>query len=219
VHALRESSALCAEAPVSELLAFGTLGFRHITDPRGADHILFLLALAAIYRFKDWRECVWVVTAFTVGHSITLALAVTGALVLPSAIVEFLIPVTIVATALENLIVRDRSTAVWGRRYRPIFAGVFGLVHGAGFANYLRSLFVDRIAIPLFGFNLGLEAGQLIVIALAFISFVAVDRVLLLVVAASRRAGVDRPVRLRTMAVSLGVMSVAARWMLERYPW
>lgn len=204
---------------MSELLAFGTLGFRHITDPRGADHILFLLALAAIYRFKDWRECVWVVTAFTVGHSITLALAVTGALVLPSAIVEFLIPVTIVATALENLIVRDRSTAVWGRRYRPIFAGVFGLVHGAGFANYLRSLFVDRIAIPLFGFNLGLEAGQLIVIALAFISFVAVDRVLLLVVAASRRAGVDRPVRLRTMAVSLGVMSVAARWMLERYPW
>lgn len=204
---------------MSELLAFGTLGFRHITDPRGADHILFLLALAAIYRFKDWRECVWVVTAFTVGHSITLALAVSGALVLPSSIVEFLIPVTIVATALENLIVRDRSTAVWGRRYRPIFAGVFGLVHGAGFANYLRSLFVDRIAIPLFGFNLGLEAGQLIVIALAFISFVAVDRVLSLVVAASRRTEVDRPVRLRTMAVSLAVMSVAARWMLERYPW
>lgn len=204
---------------MSELLAFGMLGFRHITDPRGADHILFLLALAAIYRFKDWRECVWVVTAFTVGHSITLALAVTGALVLPSAIVEFLIPVTIAATALENLIVRDRSTAIWGRRYRPIFAGVFGLVHGAGFANYLRSLFVDRIAIPLFGFNLGLEAGQLIVISLAFTSFLVVDRVLSLAVAASRRAEVDRPVRLRTMAVSLAVMSVAARWMLERYPW
>lgn len=204
---------------MSELLAFGMLGFRHITDPRGADHILFLLALAAIYRFKDWRECVWVVTAFTVGHSITLALAVTGALVLPSAIVEFLIPVTIAATALENLIVRDRSTAIWGRRYRPIFAGVFGLVHGAGFANYLRSLFVDRIAIPLFGFNLGLEAGQLIVISLAFTSFLVVDRVLSVAVAASRRAEVDRPVRLRTMAVSLAVMSVAARWMLERYPW
>ena len=90
---------------------------------------------------------------------------------LPSRIVEFLIPVTIVATALENLIVRDRSTAIWGRRYRPVFAGVFGLVHGAGFANYLRSLFVDRIAVPLLGFNVGLEVGQLIVIALAFISF------------------------------------------------
>lgn len=204
---------------MSELLAFGTLGFRHITDPRGADHILFLLALAAIYRFRDWRECVWVVTAFTIGHSVTLALAVTGALVLPSAIVEFLIPVTIVATALENLIVRDRSTAILGRRYRPVFAGVFGLVHGAGFANYLRSLFVDRIAIPLFGFNLGLEAGQLIVIALAFMTFAAADRAIMAIGAASRRPDDRRAVRLRTLAVSVGVMSVAARWMLERYPW
>ena len=204
---------------MSELIAFATLGFRHITDPRGADHILFLLALAAIYRFKDWRECVRVVTAFTVGHSVTLALAVTGALVLPSRVIEFLIPVTIVVTALENLIVRDRSAALWGRRYRPVFAGVFGLVHGAGFANYLRSLFVDRIAVPLFGFNLGLEVGQLIVIALAFITFVAIDRAIAAVVTASRRRDLDRPLRIRTLAVSAVVMSVAARWMLERYPW
>jgi hypothetical protein len=204
---------------VSELLAFGTLGFRHITDPRGADHILFLLALAAIYRFRDWRECVWVVTAFTAGHSITLALAVGGALVLPSALIEFLIPVTIVVTALENLIVRDRSAAVWGRRYRPLFAGVFGLVHGAGFANYLRSLFVDRIAVPLLGFNLGLEAGQLIVIALAFVSFAALDRLISAAAASSRRYEPERAMRLRTLAVSTLVMSVAARWMLERYPW
>jgi hypothetical protein len=200
---------------MSELLAFSTLGFQHITDPRGADHIFFLLALAAIYRFRDWRECVWVVTAFTVGHSITLALAVTGTLDLPSALIEFLIPVTIVATALENLIVRDRSAALWGRKYRPVFAGVFGLVHGAGFANYLRSLFVDRIAVPLLGFNLGLEAGQLIVIALAFITFAVLDRA----IRAARAVSDDRAVRLRTLAVSVGVMSVAARWMLERYPW
>ena len=204
---------------MSELLAFGTLGFRHITDPRGADHILFLLALAAIYRFRDWRECTWVVTAFTVGHSVTLALAVTGALVLPSGVIEFLIPVTIVATAIENLIVRDRSAALWGRRYRPVFAGVFGLVHGAGFANYLRSLFVDRLAIPLFGFNLGLEAGQLIVIALAFLSFAALDRAIAVMVAAPRRQHGVGALRIRTLAVSVLVMSVAARWMLERYPW
>ena len=200
---------------MSELFAFGTLGFQHITDPRGADHIFFLLALAAIYRFRDWRECVWVVTAFTVGHSITLALAVTGVLNLPSALIEFLIPVTIVATALENLIVRDRSAALWGGKYRPVFAGVFGLVHGAGFANYLRSLFVDRLAVPLLGFNLGLEAGQLIVIALAFVTFLAVDRA----IRAARSISDDRAVRLRTLAVSVVVMSVAARWMLERFPW
>jgi HupE / UreJ protein len=204
---------------LSELLAFAMLGFRHITDPRGADHILFLLALAAIYRFRDWRECVWVVTAFTVGHSITLALAVSGALVLPSALVEFLIPVTIVVTAVENLIVRDRSAAIWGRRYRPVFAGVFGLVHGAGFANYLRSLFVDRIAIPLLGFNVGLEAGQLIVIALAFVSFAALDRLISMAASAARRGDPERVVRLRTLAVSTLVMSVAASWMLERFPW
>ncbi|HUQ80264.1 MAG TPA: HupE/UreJ family protein [Gemmatimonadaceae bacterium] len=204
---------------MSELVAFATLGFQHITDPRGADHILFLLALAAIYRFRDWRECVWVVTAFTIGHSITLALAVTGLLNLPTAVIEFLIPVTIVATALENLIVRDRTTALWGRRYRPVFAGVFGLVHGAGFANYLRSLFVDRIAVPLLGFNLGLEAGQLIVIALAFMTFAVLDRMIARVVAFTPRTEPERAVRVRTLAVSVLVMSVAARWMLERFPW
>ena len=73
-------------------------------------------------------------------HSVTLALAVTGALNLPTALIEFLIPVTILATALENLIVRDRSTAIWGCVGTAVFAGLFGLVHGAGFANYLRSL-------------------------------------------------------------------------------
>ena len=202
-----------------ELIAFATLGFRHITDPRGADHIVFLFALAAIYRFRDWRKCVWVVTAFTVGHSVTLALAVTGALNLPSAFIEFLIPVTILATALENLIVRDRSTAIWGRRYRPVFAGLFGLVHGAGFANYLRSLFVDHLAAPLLGFNLGLEVGQLIVIALAFIAFAALDRIIAGVGWAPRYEDPERAVRLRTLAVSTLVMSVAARWMLERSPW
>ena len=204
---------------MSELIAFGMLGFQHITDPRGADHIVFLLALAAIYRFRDWRECVWVVTAFTVGHSVTLALAVTGALNLPAALIEFLIPITILVTALENLLVRDRSAAVWGRRYRPVFAGVFGLVHGAGFANYLRSLFVDRITTPLLGFNLGLEVGQLIVIAVAFVAFAAVDRMIGLAVRATPRSDTERAVRLRTLAVSTVVMSVAARWMLERVPW
>ena len=204
---------------MSELLAFASLGFRHITDPRGADHILFLLALAAIYRFRDWRECVWVITAFTAGHSITLALAVTGALVLPSALVEFLIPITIVVTAIENLIVRDRTVAVWGRRYRPLFAGVFGLVHGAGFANYLRSLFVDRLAVPLFGFNVGLEIGQLLVIASAFVAFAVLDRAIGMSVSLVRAIAPDRTVRIRTLSVSVVVLTVAARWAVERLPW
>ena len=99
-----------------------------------------------------------------------MALAVTGAVTLPTDLIEFLIPVTIVATGIENLLVRDRATAPLGGRYRPIFAGVFGLVHGAGFANYLHSLFTGSIAVPLFGFNLGIELGQLVILAVAAVA-------------------------------------------------
>jgi hypothetical protein len=201
---------------MSELLTFGRLGFGHITDPEALDHILFLLALAAIYRPKDWRASLWVVTAFTVGHSITLALAVTHAVTLPTAWIEFLIPVTIVATGIENLAVRDRLLAPWGGRYRPVFAGVFGLVHGAGFANYLSSLFVDHIAVPLLGFNLGIELGQLVVLALAGVALAVLDRLIALV---PLRATAPPPLRLRVITVSSLVALVATRWAIQRAPW
>ena len=201
---------------MSEFLTYLELGFRHITDVNGADHILFLLALAAIYRARDWRDAVWVVTAFTVGHSITLALAVTGVVMMPMPVIEFLIPVTIVATGIENLAVRDRRRAKWGGRYRALFAGLFGLVHGAGFANYLRALFVEDVAIPLFGFNVGIELGQLLVLTLAGALFVAVDQA---IGALRRRDSLPTPVRLRTIAVSALVVLVATRWAVERAPW
>jgi len=200
---------------VSELAAFVSLGFRHILDPNGADHMVFLLALAAIYRPSDWRQAVWVVTAFTVGHSITLALAVTDTLLLPTAWIEFLIPVTIVATGLENLLIRDRVRSARRWRSRPLFSGVFGLVHGAGFANYLRSLFADRVAVPLFGFNLGIELGQVLVLLVATVILVAVDH------AVKRLSWTTRlsPVRLRVLGVSVVVILVASRWAVERVPW
>ncbi len=199
---------------MSELAVFVALGFRHITDLAAMDHVLFLCALAAIYQLRDWRRSVWVITAFTVGHSVTLALAVTGALALPTRLIEFLIPVTIVATCVANLVVRDGARAPWGVRYRAVFAAVFGLVHGAGFANYLRSLFVAPIAVPLFGFNLGIELGQLVVLALAALALVLVDR---LIGGLLPRAG--GPLRLRVVAVSAVVAVVAARWAVERSPW
>src|SRR4029079_16904272 len=113
---------------MSEFLAFLQIGYHHIVARDAADHILFLLALAAIYRGGTWRSALWVVTAFTVGHSLTLALAVTNLLVLPSRLVEFLIPVTIVLTGIENLVLRERAALGRAARHRPIFAGVFGLV-------------------------------------------------------------------------------------------
>ncbi len=160
---------------MNEFLTFLHLGFRHIVDIEAMDHILFLVALAAIYRFRDIKKVLWVITAFTVGHSITLALAVTGILTLPSPIIEFLIPVTIVATGIENLIVSRREATAWASGYRPIFAGVFGLLHGAGFANYLKALFVEHLAVPLFGFNVGIELGQMTVLAIIAVVFVALD--------------------------------------------
>ena len=201
---------------MSELLTFAQLGVRHILDVEAFDHILFLVALAAIYRLRDARDVLWVVTAFTVGHSITLALAVSGVLTLPSSLIEFLIPVTIVVTGVENILVSDRTRAPWGGRYRPLFAGVFGLVHGAGFANYLKALFVDRIAVPLLGFNLGIEAGQLVVLALAAILLLAVDTV----IARVRATSTQWPVlRVRTVTVSLVVVAVGSLWAAQRSPW
>jgi hypothetical protein len=187
------------------MLAFCQLGFHHIADPAALDHVLFLLALAAIYRGRDWRSAAWVVTAFTMGHSVTLALAVTGTLHLPTPVIEFLIPVTIVATGLENLVIRDRASAPWRRRYRPVFAGVFGLVHGAGFANYLRDFFTGSIAVPLLGFNLGIELGQLLILAAAGVALAAADLV------------VEH--RVRVVAVSATVVIVAASMAAERAPW
>jgi hypothetical protein len=201
---------------MSELFAFVRLGFHHITDPEALDHVLFLLALAAIYRGRDWRDSLWVISAFTVGHSITLALAVTGALRLPTALIEFLIPVTIVVTGIENIAVRRRDRAPLRGRYRPVFAGVFGLIHGAGFANYLTSLFTGSIAVPLFGFNVGIELGQLVVLAVAGVVLAALDRLL----GWARGAdGLLAAFRLRVVAVSAAVVLVAARMAAMRAPW
>jgi hypothetical protein len=183
---------------VSDIAPFVALGFHHITDLAALDHLLFLVVLAAIYRGRDWRDAIWVVSAFTVGHSITLALAVTGALSLPTTVIEFLIPLTIVATGIENMVGRMG-------RYRPLLAGVFGLVHGAGFANYLRNLFDGSILGPLLGFNLGIEAGQILVLAAAGIVLAGLDLVL--------------SQRLRTVAVSAAVVLVASRMAVERVPW
>jgi hypothetical protein len=201
---------------MSELASFVQLGFRHITNLDAMDHILFLLALAAIYRPRDWRTALWVVTAFTVGHSITLGLAVTGQVRLPTPLIEFLIPVTIVLTCVENILVRDRQRAPFRGRYRPMFAAVFGLVHGAGFANYLRDIFVNRVALPLFGFNVGIELGQVVVLSLAGLVLLAADRTIRSIRAWQLE---ESALRVRVLAVSVVVLAVASRWAIERSPW
>ncbi len=196
---------------MSELWVFLQIGFRHIVALDAADHILFLLALAAIYRSRTWRSALWVITAFSVGHTITLGLAVANLLPVPANVIEFLIPVTIVLTGIENLALRERVAAGRGARHRPVFAGVFGLVHGAGFAGYLKSLFVTQIAMPLFAFNLGIELGQIVLLAAAVALFWALDRALAI-------RGAANAFQLRLVGVSALVTIVATGWAWTRWP-
>ena len=150
------------------------LGFQHISDLAGYDHILFLLALCAVYSMDQWRRLFILVTAFTVGHSITLALSSFGWVVIPSHIIEFLIPVTILITAIRNVAVppSDQLTDDQGNMTgHYLVALCFGFIHGMGFSNYFRALMMDSssITIPLLGFNLGIEIGQLLVVSIIVI--------------------------------------------------
>jgi hypothetical protein len=145
------------------------LGLEHITDVNGYDHILFLIALCAAYRFSDWKSILILVTAFTAGHSLTLALAVLHIIPVNGKWVEFLIPLTILLTAVKNISQsfrkgeREASTVL-----TYLLALGFGLIHGMGFSNFLRSLLGEELLLPLFAFNLGLEMGQLMIVAVIF---------------------------------------------------
>ena len=170
-----------------DALLYGELGLRHILDPSGLDHVLFLAALCAVYALDDWRRVLWLATAFTVGHSVTLALAVLGAFRLPEVAVEVLIPATILAAGAVNLraVWRGPAEAEESGRPWPLYALTvgFGLVHGLGFSGYLRALLGGRgaVALPLLAFNVGLEVvGQVVVVAATLALGTALVRVALL---------------------------------------
>lgn len=162
---------------------FLTLGFEHISDIKAYDHILFLVALCAIYRLAEWRKVLLLVTAFTIGHSITLALAALDMISFSTKIVEFLIPVTILITSLFNVIKpatskEDATVFNKGINLNYLFALFFGTIHGMGFSNFLRSLIMpgeeDTLISQLFAFNIGVELGQImivgIILAMAFLA-------------------------------------------------
>lgn len=142
------------------------LGWHHILDWNGYDHILFVMALCGIYTAKDWKKVLVIVTAFTIGHSITLALSVFNLVHINTALIEFLIPLTIMITAFSNII-RKRAAS---KNIKPayVLALCFGLIHGMGFSNYLKSLLgkSSSIVVELLAFNLGLEAGQVVIVAI-----------------------------------------------------
>jgi uncharacterized BrkB/YihY/UPF0761 family membrane protein len=150
-------------------------GFYHIADWKGYDHILFVMALCLPFLFKDWKRVLLLITAFTIGHSVTLALSVFEKIIISSKWIEFLIPLTIVVTSLENL--WGHSQTKLHNRWRYATALSFGLIHGLGFSNYLKSMLgqSESIVTPLLAFNIGLEVGQLlIVIVVLLFSFLFV---------------------------------------------
>jgi hypothetical protein len=167
---------------MSEFQAYLQLGFNHITDSNGYDHILFIMALCTVYTLIDWKKVIVLVTAFTVGHSITLALATMGYVTVKPDWIELLIPVTIVITACLNFFYKIPKSSFSQKEQtsslRYPLALFFGLVHGLGFSNYLRALLGKEAEIfnPLLGFNIGLELGQLIIVLIILsVAFVLIE--------------------------------------------
>jgi hypothetical protein len=162
---------------MNEMLIYLHLGYKHIIDINGSDHILFILALMIRYSWNEWQKILILVTAFTIGHSFTLALSTLNWISFPVAFIELLIPITILITALANLKLTSSATP---SKYPIIYylALFFGFIHGLGFSNYLKMLLGKEESIlgPLFAFNLGLELGQLLIVGLLLIiSFIFVN--------------------------------------------
>ncbi|MCX6193975.1 MAG: HupE/UreJ family protein [Cytophagales bacterium] len=155
---------------MSNFSVYFLLGLEHILNWAALDHLLFILSLACIYVYSDYKKVLWLITAFTIGHSITLALATLHIIEVNNTWVEFLIPCTILLSAIYNLTKTKK-------RYKYGVVAFFGLIHGLGFSNYLQSLLGAESSLftPLLGFNLGLELGQICVVAIvllaSFISF------------------------------------------------
>jgi hypothetical protein len=162
---------------MEELGIYLQIGFKHIMSWNAWDHILFVLVLTLRYQWVDWKKLVVLITSFTIGHSITLALSTLNWIEIPSNVIELLIPVTILLTAISNFWVKSFD---FKTKYPLIYflALFFGLIHGLGFSNYLNSMLGKEESIfgPLLSFNLGLELGQLLIVSqILIISFIFVS--------------------------------------------
>lgn len=150
--------------------AYLQLGFDHILDPNGYDHILFVTTLTAIYTFFDWKKILILVTAFTLGHSLTLALAAMDIVQFDPDLIETLIPITIIITGLyqlfRTLFAKNKSQVMM---ISYLLTSFFGLIHGLGFSNYFKAILgkEESIVQPLLAFNIGVELGQLIIVAIS----------------------------------------------------
>ncbi|AIL44327.1 HupE/UreJ family protein [Elizabethkingia anophelis] len=191
---------------MNDFMFYLRMGWDHIVSKDALDHQLFILVLIAVYTIQDFKKVLILVTAFTIGHSLTLALSVFDILRVPSAWVEFLIPCTIAITALINIFGKNNVQKQMKLNYS--LALFFGLIHGMGFANSIRITLAKEqsIATGLLGFNIGLELGQIVVV-------LAVLIILFLLTSIFK---MDR--KNWIMFVSSGVFALSLQMALERVP-
>lgn len=193
---------------MSQFGLYFNLGIQHILDFQGFDHLLFVIALCVVFTWREWKKVIILVTSFTIGHSVTLSLAALNVIRINSEIIEFLIPLTILITALSNIFKKSNSFSSSKVQLNYFYAAFFGLVHGLGFSNYLRTLLggSSEIVTQLLAFNLGIEAGQILIVA-----------VFLLITGLAAGAGVNR--REWNLTLSSGIAGMAFMLVLDNIYW
>jgi hypothetical protein len=144
------------------------LGIQHIADFRSYDHILFITCLCAVYLFKQWKQILVLITAFTIGHTTSLVLSTFKIITIPINLVEFLIPFTVFIAAFWNLFLKQDGVNIRTHWVKYTTSIIFGLIHGMGFSNYLQTLLGNEksIFMPLLSFNLGIEIGQIFIVSI-----------------------------------------------------
>ena len=191
---------------MQDFIFYLKLGWEHIISLDALDHQLFVLVLVAVYSFSDWKKILVMVTAFTIGHSITLALSTLDIIRISSDWVEFLIPLTIVITAFDNIIFKGNQSKLMRINY--FLALFFGLIHGMGFANTARMMLAkeQNLFTPLLGFNIGLELGQIVVVT----AFLMLLFVVIKIFRVHKKDWI--------MFISSGIFALALKMTLERLP-
>lgn len=157
---------------MSEFLIYLEIGLRHVLDINAYDHILFLVALTVPYAFKDWKKVLILVSVFTLGHTLALILSVFEIVTIKASLVEFLIPITILCTAVYNLFTSGKASKKDNVSVTGFITLFFGVIHGLGFSNYFKTILGGSAGdkmLPLLEFALGIELAQIIVVLLVLI--------------------------------------------------
>ncbi|MEO6175522.1 MAG: HupE/UreJ family protein [Flavobacterium circumlabens] len=157
---------------MSQFWIYFQIGLKHVLDIHAYDHVLFLIALTVPYTFKDWKRILLLVSVFTIGHTVALVLSVFGIIAVKVNIVEFLIPITILITALYHLFTAGKASKNDGLNLIFFVTLFFGIIHGLGFSNYFKTILGGSATsklLPLGEFALGIEVAQLVVVFVALL--------------------------------------------------